>query len=119
MIYSESRAISFFIMSDPPKEEDKASVLMRMPYTKDMKNLRVYKGSKPLLSKSLDLCNSNGICDTASETFLNCPQDCPLDKPDGWCTRMSDGICDPDCAPELDPDCNSKPVKYSENISVN
>jgi hypothetical protein len=119
VIYSESRTISFISMSDPPKEEDKAAVLMRMPYTKDMKNLKIYKGSKLLLSKSLDICNSNGICDTASETYLNCPQDCPLDKPDGWCTQMSDGICDPDCVSGLDPDCNSKPVKYPENTPAN
>jgi hypothetical protein len=104
-IYSENRAINFLVLSDPPREADKETVSMRIPYARDMKNINVYKGSKLLYSKSLDLCNSDGICDKASETYLSCPEDCPQDKPDPLCAGASDGVCDPECATGVDSDC--------------
>ncbi len=46
----------------------------------------------------------NGICDDG-ETYKTCPQDCPSGSLDGYCDRVKDGRCDPDCKNGEDPDC--------------
>ena len=46
----------------------------------------------------------NGICDEG-ETYKTCPQDCPSGSLDGYCDRVKDGRCDPDCKNGEDPDC--------------
>jgi hypothetical protein len=52
-------------------------------------------------------CN-DGICDyLEGENYLSCPEDCPSGSRDGYCDKVDDGICDEDCKPEEDPDCNS------------
>ncbi|MFH0955246.1 MAG: hypothetical protein V1777_04025 [Candidatus Micrarchaeota archaeon] len=49
-------------------------------------------------------CDNDSNCD-ATETALSCPNDCDPAKPDGYCNKATDGICDPDCSPSADWDC--------------
>jgi len=40
------------------------------------------------------------------ENYKTCPEDCPSGSWDMFCDGVKDGICDPDCTVETDPDCN-------------
>ncbi len=51
------------------------------------------------------LCNSDKSCQ-ATENYLSCPEDCPLNEKDNYCLPLSDKICDPDCIKGIDPDCS-------------
>ena len=53
--------------------------------------------------KSASRCNANGICDD-NENYKTCPLDCLSGEADGYCDKMSDDRCDPDCM-EGDYDC--------------
>ncbi len=46
----------------------------------------------------------DGFCDPG-ENYLFCPKDCPSGGGDRYCDGLEDGVCDPDCRPEADPDC--------------
>lgn len=53
-----------------------------------------------------EICNFNHICEAERyENYLNCPEDCPSGSADGYCDKIKDGICDPDCAKGFDIDC--------------
>ncbi|MEM3370531.1 MAG: hypothetical protein QXW00_00320 [Candidatus Woesearchaeota archaeon] len=58
----------------------------------------------------------NSVCDP-TETYLSCPQDCKSGSRDGYCDMVKDGICDPDCAPNKDPDCIKTIQKREDNSS--
>lgn len=49
-------------------------------------------------------CDANGLCE-GKENYGNCPEDCNSGGKDDYCDRVLDGICDPDCRKEADPDC--------------
>ncbi|MCK4491911.1 MAG: hypothetical protein KAU03_04755 [Candidatus Altiarchaeales archaeon] len=49
------------------------------------------------------ICGDN-ICE-GDENYLNCPQDCPSGGEDGYCDAVDDGRCDPDCRVDIDLDC--------------
>jgi len=52
------------------------------------------------------VCNKNNICEPfRKENHGNCPEDCPSGLEDIYCDRVKDGVCDPDCKPDEDPDC--------------
>ncbi len=55
--------------------------------------------------KKISNCGNN-ICD-AGENYKNCPRDCPSGSEDGYCDKVKDDICDPDCPEEKDIDCRS------------
>ncbi len=55
--------------------------------------------------KKISDCGNN-ICD-AGENYKNCPRDCPSGSEDGYCDKVKDDICDPDCPEEKDIDCKS------------
>ncbi|MCW1296500.1 MAG: DUF333 domain-containing protein [Candidatus Parvarchaeota archaeon] len=46
----------------------------------------------------------DGTCGVP-ENFSSCPKDCPSGSLDGYCDKMKDNICDPDCRKAEDPDC--------------
>lgn len=50
----------------------------------------------------------NDVCNSPKENFGNCPQDCFSGSKDGYCDKVRDGICDPDCRLEEDLDCKKK-----------
>ncbi|MCK4491148.1 MAG: hypothetical protein KAU03_00890, partial [Candidatus Altiarchaeales archaeon] len=54
------------------------------------------------------ICNNNITCEVGIENHLNCPMDCPSGGQDDYCDGLEDGICDPDCAVDEDPDCGKK-----------
>jgi len=62
------------------------------------------------------LCG-NGICEP-NENSRSCMTDCPSGGKDNYCDAFKDGICDPDCITEEDPDCEKKtpriPIKPIE-----
>ena len=41
------------------------------------------------------------------ENYETCPQDCPSGSFDEYCDGIEDDICDPDCTPESDIDCQT------------
>lgn len=48
----------------------------------------------------------NGVCEPGfGENYLTCPKDCPSGSRDGYCDKIADGRCDPDCGPGEDQDC--------------
>lgn len=53
----------------------------------------------------------DGVCTVGPENHTACPADCPSGGGDICCDGVQDGICDPDCRPEQDPDC---PVETEE-----
>ena len=71
------------------------------------------------LSFSTGYCG-DGICDMG-ESYKNCPQDCPSGGLDGYCDRVKDGRCDPDCKHGEDPDCPEKVIvkKVHKNNNFN
>jgi hypothetical protein len=46
----------------------------------------------------------SGLCD-ASENYESCPADCKSGGRDGYCDKVKDAVCDPDCARTDDEDC--------------
>lgn len=79
----------------------------RIPYTQGMDKLVLYHNAQAIFSKTLDFCNKNQVCDT-TETYLTCPDDCPLDREDKICIDRKEGVCDPDCLGGVDPDCEGE-----------
>jgi len=64
--------------------------------------------------KKIIICG-NGKCEE-QESFRNCPIDCPSGSKDNYCDKVRDGICDPDCLPSEDPDCETKTkIKPQQN----
>ncbi|MBU4245426.1 MAG: hypothetical protein ABIF85_04755 [Nanoarchaeota archaeon] len=55
---------------------------------------------------SVSDCNGNGICEN-NENIKTCPQDCPSGLEDGYCDKVKDNKCDPDCTTYEDKDCKS------------
>ncbi len=81
----------------------------RIPYNNSMQKLELNHNKTLIFSKDLNFCNSNGTCDS-TETHQTCPKDCPLDQRDGVCSKTQDNVCDPDCLPDVDPDCRSSAI---------
>jgi hypothetical protein len=52
----------------------------------------------------VSLCG-NKVCDKSQENYLTCSLDCPSGAKDGYCDKVKDERCDPDCAAGEDPDC--------------
>ena len=100
--------VSFIVRSDPPSEMNPSMITLNIPYNKEMRVLKLYKGGKQIFLKKIDVCNGNGACQIGFETHLSCPGDCPLNQKDGVCIKDTDGICDPDCAQRVDQDCVQK-----------
>lgn len=49
-----------------------------------------------------------GKCDPSiGENHLTAPDKCPSGSADGFCDRVEDGRCDPDCTAKLDYDCQT------------
>jgi hypothetical protein len=104
--YKTDFNVAFVLLSTPPIAVECSTINMRIPFTDSMKRLRIYRNDTEIFSRTLSLCNKNGICDAGYETYLSCPSDCPLDRQDGICLGRGDGVCDPDCDPGIDPDCS-------------
>lgn len=66
-------------------------------------------GTEVEVTKLMDLSFEEGICGDGrcvlGENHNNCPQDCPSGSFDRYCDGIADGLCDPDCIAETDPDC--------------
>lgn len=100
-------SIAFTIMSDPPITMNSSIINLRIPYQQGLRYFVLYRNQSRILFQTIDPCNANGICDTKYESYLTCPQDCPLDRVDGICIKAADKKCDPDCGEGLDPDCGT------------
>lgn len=105
VVYKTDFNMAFVLLTNPPKTVDCSPINMRIPYRDSMNQLSIYRNDTKIFSRTLSLCNNNGMCNPGYETFLSCPGDCPLDRKDGICLSNVDGACDPDCDPGVDPDC--------------
>lgn len=85
-------------------------VLVRVPYLTEATSYQVMNGETVLATQTINLCNTNGVCDFSSgENYLSCLIDCPSGGVDDYCDEIFDGICDPDCGAQgradKDTDC--------------
>jgi len=108
LLRKEPLFLGFTIYSDPPTPTKRSIINRRIPYSPEMRQIKVFRDGELIYSKDISVCDNNGACDMRYESYLSCPKDCPLDKKDGICTKKKDGICDPDCLRGADPDCAEK-----------
>ena len=59
----------------------------------------------------------DSVCE-GFESYKNCPEDCPSGSKDGYCDRVKDLICDPDCKAGEDPDCKGEKEITNEEFEV-
>jgi putative hemolysin len=66
-------------------------------------------GTEIEVTKLMGLTFEEGVCGDGicviGENYNNCPEDCPSGSYDGYCDRVKDGKCDPDCEVSADQDC--------------
>jgi hypothetical protein len=107
IFYQKRFNVDFFIFSNPPTQVNEKILVFSIPFSPEIKSLRIIKNGKILLEENIRkyFCNDNGICET-NENFYICPSDCPSGFKDGICDSMIDGRCDPDCEKDMDLDCN-------------
>ena len=94
------------------------SANIKFPYYKNIKEIDIYnQNNKKALTKDINffanLCGDK-ICQP-HESYENCPQDCFSGTEDGFCDKIKDGICDPDCQNNQDIDC----LKKAEFLNIN
>ena len=97
--------VSFLVLSNPPQETNRSRIWLEVEYDSSWRFLEIYRGDFRIFFKDLvSLCNEDSICNL-QESWISCPQDCSSGSEDGWCDRVRDGTCDPDCAEGVDSDC--------------
>ncbi len=104
-IFEQQYRLLFMILSDPPTETDYDTVYLKTNYVPEMRKVKIYDKDTEIFSHDIELCNSDGVCDEAYETIFNCPNDCSPEKKESICNSDADGVCDPNCAEGVDPDC--------------
>lgn len=63
-------------------------------------------------------CGDN-YCDVnKSENYLSCPNDCPSGSSDGYCDKVKDSKCDPDCKEAEDEDCKRGILEDIANLAL-
>ena len=88
----------YFFLPDPMEEVSESLVSLRLPYSPEYAQLRVYYDEQVLYEKDLRyLCNGDSVCQE-EENSISCPGDCPVGSADGWCDWEVKEPCDPDCA---------------------
>ncbi len=108
VLYYTGFTPSFIVLSDPPVRTEETSVILTLPYNRNMKTVRIYNSSAEVLSIMFQekLCNQDGVCN-GFENIYSCPGDCTSQSNDGVCAGQSfDGVCDPDCPSWRDLDCS-------------
>ena len=67
------------------------------------------------VTRLMNLSFAEGICGDGvcivEEDYLTCPRDCPSGQANGFCDRVGDGRCDPDCRVYEDSDCLIKKIR--------
>ncbi|MBI2541451.1 hypothetical protein HYV80_01965 [Candidatus Woesearchaeota archaeon] len=94
--------------------------LIYIPYDENAARIEMYnlKNSKVMdidVSSFADTCG-NSKCE-GHESHESCTKDCSSGSKDDFCDQIKEGICDPDCIPKLDSDCQTeKNVSESSGI---
>ena len=91
-------------------ERDSVELLVRVPYFDNAAKFEIRKGSQVIFESPIDLCNSDGMCQSErGENFLSCEADCKSGSDDGLCDEIFDARCDPNCKEQAredkDTDC--------------
>ena len=108
-----------FYVLDPYQEVDSIPLSVRNPCDTNWDRLQIYHLNEKIFSTSVKglICNNDNICNNY-ETVLTCPTDCHSGSKDGWCDKVNDGICDPDCITG-DPDCKeSKSAAIADSKEI-
>lgn len=109
---SERREITYHINfgSIPTTLNDKNYTIQGARFQSDgdeyyskSEDISVYITGLPVPERG---CNYNFVCEPErGEHFGNCPQDCSSSGKDNYCNPVKNVVCDPDCGPGEDPDC--------------
>ncbi|MBI4451573.1 hypothetical protein HY642_06380 [Candidatus Woesearchaeota archaeon] len=97
--------VSFMLWDTRPALKDKETITAYLPYPGNKGRITFTKNDTLLWSFDLvNLCDNDGRCE-ASENAMSCRMDCPRASTDRLCLPIADGYCDPDCATDVDSDC--------------
>lgn len=106
VLWERSFDIQFILFTEPPEFLENVPIVLTIPYNEDAFKVIFYHNTKILYDEKILelLCNKNDICESF-ENYLSCPDDCASGSKDNYCDKILDGVCDPDCAEEVDIDC--------------
>jgi len=97
------------IISGGCEKQEKGNFSLEIPYYSDAKNINIYDEDERMIVFA-DVSNfakrcGDGVCQE-NENYGICPADCRSGIRDGYCDRVTDGVCDSDCFSKEDPDCS-------------
>jgi len=100
----KSFGIRFILFGEPPRILDDEIINIKLPYIESVNKVTLEHNNKIIFTKVISVCDNDNSCEDP-ENYLICTNDCPSGSRDNYCDKVLDGICDPDCAKEVDIDC--------------
>jgi len=92
----------------PSQISDISRVNIVFPYFENGKTINIYN-PEGTLELEIDVGYFADVCGNTAcephESYQSCPSDCPSGGKDDYCDSIDDNICDPDCRPQTDLDC--------------
>ena len=108
---------AYFVIFDPFYRVGEIPVTLTVPYREEYATVDLVRGDKIIYRHDVSaLCRQDSICQNRENT-ISCPADCPSGSADGYCDRIPDDVCDPDCLAG-DADCNTIRIPWIFIIST-